>query len=259
MNNMNITFKSLENLIGERHLSQRSRVHITIVGVGGIGSWCAEYLARSAIGQITLIDLDDICISNTNRQLHTLQSTIGKSKVLTLKDRLLDINPNLTIHAIEDFLTINNLSTYITSNTIVLDAIDSLSVKCELIDYCLKNKIKLVTTGGAGGKLNPNQIKVSDLSQTYNDPLLLRIRKKLRRSHDFPKAKKIFLGIPTIFSPEIGIKPEEQLTIENEVFCDQSLVAPNCNNGLGTCVTVISTFAAYAAKEVLNLIDNYES
>lgn len=244
------TFKSLENLVGNQALGLRSQAHVIIIGVGGIGSWCAEYLVRSAIGKITLIDLDDICISNTNRQLHTQRSTLGRSKVQTLKSRMEDINPNAKVIGIEDFLTADNIAQYIKTDAYILDAIDSLSVKCELINYCLDQKIKLVTTGGAGGKTDPTKIIVADLSVTYNDPLLLRIRKRLRRCHDFPKKKKINLGIPTVFSPE-EMKVNSAATI-----CENLPIIPNCNNSLGTCVTVISSFAIYATKEVLNLIDH---
>ncbi len=246
MNNVT-TFKSLENLVGEQAISLRSKAHVIIVGVGGVGSWCAEYLVRSAVGKITLIDLDDICISNTNRQLHTQKSTLGKSKVRTLKTRMEDINPEVQVIGIEDFLTASNLNDYIKTDAIILDAIDSLSVKCELINYCLDQRIKLVTTGGAGGKSDPLKITVTDLSTTYNDPLLLRIRKKLRKNHDFPKKKKVHLGIPTIFSPE-EMKTCDLNLIESEI--------PNCNNSLGTCVTVISGFAIHATKEVLKMIDH---
>ena len=249
----NTAFIGLENLIGKQLLQRRKQAKVIVVGVGGIGSWAAECLIRSSIGHMTLIDLDDICVSNTNRQIHTLNSTLGKSKVITLKERLLDISPESTITSIQEFLTIQNMEQHIGPGTIVLDAMDSLKVKCELISFCLEKNIPLITTGGAAGKSDPTQVRTDDLSQTFNDPLLLRVRKKLRLAHDFPKKKKVHLGIKTIFSPEdmkINPRPTHQL-------CDTDSVIPNCSNGLGTCVTVISTFGIFAAKEILNAIDSH--
>lgn len=245
------TFINLQHLIGITSFAKRSQASVTIVGVGGIGSWIAEFLVRSGLIHITLIDLDDICISNTNRQLHTMRSTLGKSKVLTLKARMEDINPLVKITAIEDFLTKENMSALINPHSFIIDAIDSLSVKCELVAYCISQGIKLVVTGGAAGKRNPQLVKVQDLSQTFNDPLLQRVRKKLRLDYEFPKKKKISLGIRTIFSPE------EMIRNINQASCDSELVSTNCNNGLGTCVTVLTTFAVLATNEVLSLIEQH--
>lgn len=247
----NTSFIGLEHLIGKQLLEKRRQAKVIVVGVGGIGSWATECLIRSSVGHITLIDLDDICISNTNRQIHTLNSTLGQSKVKILKARLQDISPESHITGIEDFLTNQNMEQYITPGTFVLDAIDSLKVKCELIDFCLEKNIPLVTTGGAAGKADPSQVRTADLSQTFNDPLLLRVRKKLRRAHDFPKKKKVHLGVKTVFSPE-------EMTVNTmspNIVCDAEAVIPNCSNGLGTCVTVISIFGIYAAKEILKTID----
>jgi tRNA A37 threonylcarbamoyladenosine dehydratase len=249
-------FTGLENLIGKTKLEKRHQAKVTIIGLGGIGSWAAECISRSGIGHITLIDLDDICVSNTNRQIHTMQSTLGQSKVLTLKNRLIDISPEIEVHTVQDFLTSDNMQELISKDHIILDAMDSLKVKCELISYCLEQHIPLITTGGAAGKTDPTKVQINDLSQTFNDPLLLRVRKKLRRGFDFPKKKKVHLGIRTVFSPEemltLTISPNNDM----EEICDQDSIIPNCNNGLGTCVTVISTFGILAAKEVLNIIDS---
>ncbi len=254
-------FKSIENLIGKEKLKLRQQAHVIIVGVGGVGSWASECLTRAAIGHLTLIDLDDICVSNSNRQIHTLHSTIGKSKVLTLKDRIQDICPETQVNAIANFLTPETLCDYITPGAIVVDAIDGLKVKCALIDYCYEKNIPLITTGGAAGKSDPSQVRFADLSQTFNDPLLLRVRKKLRRGYDFPKKKKVHLGVTAIFSPEEIFHDTSHCYPTDEIseVYDQNKMIPNCNNGLGTCVTVISVFGIYAAKEVLRLIDAKES
>lgn len=146
--------------------SSFARSHVCVIGVGGVGVWAAEALARSGIGAITLIDMDDICVTNTNRQLHALKSTVGLPKVDVMKERILAINPECTVNVIDDFITVDNVAEYLSLGfDYVIDAIDSVRPKAALLAYCRRFKIPVVTTGGAGGQIDPTQIQVTDLAK----------------------------------------------------------------------------------------------
>lgn len=240
-------FNSTKSLIGASQLERRKQARIAVIGLGGVGSWAAEALARSGVGEILLADLDDICLSNINRQLHTLQSTAGMQKTETMRKRLLDINPDLKIRIIDDFITKENVENYLIDIDVVIDCVDGVSAKCSLISHCRKHQIQVITTGGAAAKLNPLQIMVKDLARSYNDPLLQRVRKKLRNDYSFPTHKKELFGITAIFSPE------EMLVQNNPVHEDADL-PKTCSGGLGTCVTVTATFGLYAAYCALEML-----
>ena len=168
-------------LYGNNAVEKLRQSHVCVIGIGGVGSWAAEALARTAVGKITLIDLDDICITNTNRQLHALTDTIGRSKVEVIAERIAQINPECECQTIEDFIAEDNLQELITSEfDYVLDAIDSFRVKAALIAHCKRSKIKIITTGGAGGQMDPTQIQITDLTKTWHDPLARKVRNQLR-------------------------------------------------------------------------------
>lgn len=245
-----IRFAGVARLYGMSGLKALYQSRVTIVGLGGVGSWVAEALARTGVGQLTLIDLDEVCLSNTNRQLPALTSTVGRSKISVLKERLLDINPEINVITVEDFLTSDNLKELITSDcSYVVDAIDGLSNKCALIAYCFDQKIPIITCAGAGGKKDPSQIKIMDLAKTYNDPLVFRARKKLRSQYGFPSSKR--WNIPCVFSAEELTYP----TPDGET-CQTPVQAENlkldCSNGFGTTTFITGTFAFLAASQVVN-------
>lgn len=181
---------------------------VTIIGLGGVGSWAAEALARIGISNMTLIDLDEICLSNTNRQIHTLTSVAGNSKIEVMHKRLLDINPEIKIKCVHDFISKENTCKYLQCSTGIvntdgiIDAIDGVSAKAALIAFSVLHKISIVTTGGAAGKMHPWKIQINDLAKSFNDPLLQRVRKKLRQEYDFPKDKRKLFQVDAIFSPE---------------------------------------------------------
>ncbi|MCK4711105.1 MAG: tRNA threonylcarbamoyladenosine dehydratase, partial [Gammaproteobacteria bacterium] len=179
--NYQLRFSGLSRIYGLDALEHLQQASFCIVGVGGVGSWAAEAAARSGIGSITLIDHDDIELSNTNRQVHTLQSTIGQSKVEALAERILQINPECNCTAIDDLVTRANLEQFnFDSFDYVIDAIDHAQHKLSLVHYLRRNKIKLVSTGGAGGRTDPSKIEIADLTRTFNDPLLAKVRANLR-------------------------------------------------------------------------------
>ncbi len=175
-------FEGLGRVFGESALPHLAGAHFCIVGIGGVGSWAAEACARSGIGRITLIDHDDIDIGNTNRQIHTLDATIGQAKVEVLRERILGINPECECTAVDDLVTRGSIDKFdFAQFDYVIDAIDHVSHKLSLMHHCRRNKIRCISTGGAGGRSDPTQIMVKDLTLTFNDPLLATVRAHLRQ------------------------------------------------------------------------------
>jgi tRNA A37 threonylcarbamoyladenosine dehydratase len=227
-----------------------NKSHVAIFGIGGVGSWACESLARSGVGEITLVDLDDICISNTNRQIHALDGNYGKLKVHVMRDRILSINPNCKINCIEDFFSESTMEEILDDSfDYVIDAIDSMKSKCILISECKKRNIKIITTGGAGGKFDPTHIKIIDLSKCYNDGLLGTVKNNLKRFYKFPKHTNIKFHVPCVFSPEFRTEPEQS--------CQTTSL--NCQNGYGALTHITGTFGFMAAGYVINDLLNKES
>ncbi|MCE9633105.1 MAG: tRNA cyclic N6-threonylcarbamoyladenosine(37) synthase TcdA [Methylophilales bacterium] len=236
-------FGGVERLYGASALGRFQAAHVCVIGVGGVGSWAAEALARSAIGRITLIDLDNISESNTNRQIHALGDEYGKAKVTAMRERILAINPACEVICIEEFVDTENLPNLLNRGyDYVLDAIDQTRVKASLISYCKAQNIKLVTTGSAGGQLDPTRIKVADLSKTIQDPLAARVRSLLRKEYRFPSGAKF--GVECVFSEEPLQYPEQVCEADD---APQGL---NCA-GFGSSVCVTAVFGFVAASRVL--------
>lgn len=233
-------FIGVERLYGKKALLRFQQAHICIVGIGGVGSWAGEALARHGVGKITLIDLDHIAESNINRQIHALHSTLGQSKVIAMKERILDINPTCEVLLVDDFLTESNVSSLIRSHfDIVIDAIDQASVKTSLALYALKENIALVMTGGAGGRIDPSYIKIADLSLTHGDRLTAKIRHDVKKVLQLKTSTKI--GIDVVFTDEVMMKPEAHCDTE------ATLTGLHCG-GYGSSVTVTATFGMMAAS-----------
>ena len=235
-------FGGIIRVYGEAAFARFTHAHVCVIGVGGVGSWAVEALARSGIGTLTLIDLDNVAESNINRQLPALDSTIGRAKVDVLKERCLDINPDCRLHLIEDFVERENLAELITPRfDYVLDCIDNFRVKAALAAHCRRHKIHLITLGGAGGQLDPTKIRLSDLSRSQQDPLLARVRKELRQQYNFTTNPKRRFDIPCVWSEEAMKRPL------NGPACDLS-----CAGGIGSVMTVTASFALVAVSHVLN-------
>ncbi|WP_448569823.1 tRNA cyclic N6-threonylcarbamoyladenosine(37) synthase TcdA [Thalassotalea ganghwensis] len=240
-------FGGIIRLYGINAAERFRQAHFCIVGIGGVGSWVAEALARSGIGELTLIDLDDICITNINRQLPALSSTIGESKVDVMAQRIKDINPECKINVIEDFVTLENLPEVITKKfDYVFDAIDSVNVKTALIAHCKRQKVSVITLGGAGGQTDPTQIQMADLSKTIHDPLLSKVRNQLRRDHNFTRNPKRKFAVDAIFSTEHPIYPSEDGNVCLEKPEQTGALRLDCNNGFGAATHITATFAFYA-------------
>jgi len=245
-------FGGVARLYGVDALSAFAKAHVVIVGVGGVGTWAAEALIRSGIGTLTLIDLDDICITNTNRQSHALQSTIGQSKVSVLQKRLLDINPEATLHGVDDFLTVDNMSELITPrHHIVLDAMDMAHTKAALIAYCSARKIGIVTVGSAGGKFDPSLVTYSDLARSEYDPLLAKIRHNLYKIHGFSKERHRKFRVDAVFSKEAMRYPQPDGSVSTQKNAMQDGAKLDCASGFGASTMVTGTFGFVAASRVL--------
>lgn len=245
-------FGGIARTYGEQALQNFQAAHVCVVGVGGVGSWAVEALARSAIGQLTLIDLDNVAESNINRQLPALSSTLGAPKIEVLKTRILDINPRCQVQLIEDFVELDNIPQLITQDMhYVIDCIDNFRVKAGLIAYCKRHKIRIISLGGAGGQRDPSQIRLGDLARSQHDPLLARVRKQLRQTYNFSRNPKRRFEIPCVWSEEQMQFPTPDGGIGAERPTATATSGLTCAGGLGSVMTVTASFALFAVSHVL--------
>jgi tRNA threonylcarbamoyladenosine dehydratase len=246
-------FGGVGRLYGKDALKRLLAAHVCVVGLGGVGSWGAEALARSGIGELTLLDLDDVCISNVNRQLHALDGCLGKPKVQVMAERIRAINPECVVHTCQYFFLKSNADEILkTRFGAVLDAIDSPSLKGLLIASCHRLGIPIVTTGGAGGRRDPTAIEVTDLAFTSHDRLLHQVRRQLRQDHGFPRGDKPF-GVECVLSREDPVFPTKEgsvCTLRRRAL-DLRL---DCNSGFGTASFVTGAFGLIAASRVVHYI-----
>ncbi|WP_050479998.1 tRNA cyclic N6-threonylcarbamoyladenosine(37) synthase TcdA [Herbaspirillum rhizosphaerae] len=262
-------FGGIARLYGAQGLARFRAAHVCVVGVGGVGSWIVEALARSAIGKITMIDLDNLAESNVNRQIHALTDTLGKAKVTALHERIMQINPYCEVTEVEDFLTPDNVGEMIGVGRFdyVVDAIDNVRAKVALIAYCREHKVPLLTSGGAGGQIDPTKIEIRDLCRTEQEPLLAKVRKRLRAWHKFPRGTKNKFGIDAVFSTEPLRFPEgEVCEVDTDDAADgldtvdadgrrqdAGVTGLNCA-GFGSAMVVTASFGLVAAGFVLRKI-----
>ena len=245
-------FGGIARLYGEQGLMALHRAHMVIVGLGGVGSWAAEALARSGVGALTLIELDDICITNTNRQLHTTAQTVGQQKNGAISTRLKAINPDITLFSHEDFLTKKNLTDYIKpTHHVVIDAIDASAIKAALAAHCCWHKQRLVMAGSSGGKTDPTRIQVADLGQTTADPMLAKVRNLLYRHHNFERSKKRRFRIDAVFSTEHRVFPQNDGSTCSTKSSMQEGIKLDCANGFGSATMVTGSFGFVAASQAI--------
>lgn len=248
-------FQGTETLYGLQAVDAFKKAHVFVVGVGGVGTWVAEALARTAIGELTLVDLDVLVESNVNRQLPAMSDLFGQSKVEAMADRIQKINPRVRVNLVDDFLTQDNVADILPSRQfakmaqaegraiVVLDCVDDMSAKIAMALHCRFNKLKLVCAGGAGGKTDPLQVSVSDLKDTYQDSLLARLRYKLRHEYGINKQLKEKFGIKCVYSTQPPITSNSHC-LNNGLRC----------GGYGSAVTVTSVVGMVMVNEALNLI-----
>ncbi|WP_323121075.1 tRNA cyclic N6-threonylcarbamoyladenosine(37) synthase TcdA [Burkholderia alba] len=259
-------FGGVARLYGAPALAAFERAKVAVIGIGGVGSWAAEALARSAIGELTLIDLDNVAESNTNRQIHALDGNYGKPKVDAMAERIARIDPGCRVVTVEDFVEPDNFDRLLGGGfDFVVDAIDSVRTKVALIAWCVARRQPLITVGGAGGQLDPTRIRIDDLAQTIQDPLLSKVRAQLRKEHGFPRGPKSKFRVDAVYSDEPLIYPEAEAAA-----CDldagtapggdvSGAAAPsgpaglNCA-GFGSSVCVTASFGFAASAYVLRAL-----
>jgi tRNA A37 threonylcarbamoyladenosine dehydratase len=250
-------FQGTKTLYGHSACDIFAAAHVYVIGVGGVGSWVAEGLARTAVGTLTLIDLDVLVASNVNRQLPALDSTFGQSKIAAMGERLTQINPRLTLNLVDDFLTVDNVASLLPTRAaaknaavsnqpiIILDCVDDMQAKMAIALHCRFNKLKLICAGGAGGKIDPRQITVSDLKDSYQDPLLARLRYKLRFERGINSTLKDKFGIKCVYSTE---PPKVDKSCQTAGL--------HCG-GYGSAVTVTSVVAMIMVSEALKILTEH--
>ena len=239
-------FGGIARLYGAETLAHLRNAHICVVGIGGVGSWAVEALARSGVGKLTLIDMDDICVTNINRQLPAMSGTIGQLKTEVMRERVQAINPESAVEIIDDFLSPDNLTQYISPQfDYVIDAIDNVRVKAAVIAYCKRNKINIITIGGAGGQTDPSQIQIADLSRSIQDPLLAKVRSVIRKDFHFTNNPKRKFAVDCVFSTQPLIFPQMSDS------CERGSASMNCANGFGAATMITATFAFFAVSRVI--------
>ena len=245
-------FGGTGRLYGQQALHWFADARFCVVGIGGVGSWAAEALARTGIGHITLIDMDDVCITNTNRQIHALRGNVGQAKTEVMAERLRQINPECEVICIDDFVTPENVAALLDHRfDYVIDAIDSVRPKAALLAYCRRHKIPLITTGGAGGQIDPTQIAVTDLAKTIQDPLAAKLRERLKSDFAIVKNSKGKLGIDCVFSTEALVYPQPDGTVCASRSTAEGPKRMDCAAGFGAATMVTASFGFIAVSHAL--------
>jgi tRNA threonylcarbamoyladenosine dehydratase len=246
---MDRRFSGVRRLYGEQALQRLQAAHVLVIGIGGVGSWTVEALARNAVGKLTLVDLDNIAESNINRQIHALDANVGKAKVTAMRERIAQINPLCEVIEVEDFISADNLAAVLgTHPDIVVDCMDDTKAKIALAAYCKTQQLPLVIVGSAGGKLDATRIQLADLAHVHGDRMLAKVRNQLRRDHGFAKAsdnkKSAKFGITAVYSDEPVEKPAEACET------DAGLTGLHCA-GYGSSICVTASFGFVAAQHAL--------
>ena len=250
-------FAGIDRLYGVGAVEFFRTRRVIIIGIGGVGSWIAESLARTGIGHITLVDADEVCVSNTNRQLPAMAPNFGRSKAQLMAERMRAINPHLQVEVLETFLTPSNMSELLDNRyDVVIDACDAFRVKVEMAAWCRRRKQPLVMVGAAGGRTDPTMIRIRDLSKTEQDAMLALIRRKLREEFNFPKNRDRYFGVYAVYSLQNVQYPQRDGSvcgIRPNVSGDAALNI-DCGGGLGSATHVTGAFAFAACAKAIELL-----
>lgn len=248
----NSRFRGIAQLLGPEHFTRLSSASVCVVGLGGVGSWSVEALARSGVGALTLVDLDEVCITNINRQVHALTDTVGQSKAELLCARIKSINPSCDVRVFRKFFSSATADEILAPRyDVVLDTIDRNENKTTLLGECVRRSLRVVTVGSAGDRLDASKATVTDLARTIHDPLLQIVRKQLRQQYDFPKGERARFHIPCVYAPQQRGPRDACDVIPSD---GDRLSRRSCNDGLGSAVYVTGALGFMAAGEVIRLL-----
>ncbi|MGA2245424.1 MAG: tRNA threonylcarbamoyladenosine dehydratase [Verrucomicrobiota bacterium] len=254
MSDFDTRFGGLARLYGRAGLEKLRAARVVVVGLGGVGTWAAEALARSGVGALTLVDLDEVCASNINRQLHALTETVGRAKVTVMAERIIAINPECRVTPEQQFFTAATAEALLAVEyDFVLDAIDSVANKTLLLASCRKRRLPVVACGGAGGRRDGTQVRTADLASVAHDRLLAEVRKKLRKDFHFP-ADGSPMGVECVFSAEPPVFAQADGSVCAERTAAAGGTRLNCNGGLGSATFVTGAFGFAAAGLVVRSI-----
>ncbi|KFL37789.1 tRNA threonylcarbamoyladenosine dehydratase [Arenimonas donghaensis] len=250
-------FAGIDRLYGQGAAASLSRRQACVVGLGGVGSWLVEALARSGVGRLVLVDADEVCLSNTNRQLHALEGQFGRAKAEVLAERCRAINPRIEVEVVQAFLLPGNMETMLDrGHDLVLDACDSFRSKLEMIAWCRRRKLPVIACGSAGGRTDPTLVRVRDLSRTEHDAMLALVRKKLRADFGFPRNPDRYFGVPAVYSLENVKYPQADGSVcgvRPKLGADAALKL-DCGAGLGAATHVTGAFAFAMAGKAVQLL-----
>jgi len=245
-------FLGIDRLYGAGSVARLAAAGVCVIGIGGVGSWAVEALARSGIGRLTLIDADDVCVSNTNRQLHALDGEYGRPKVGVMAERARRIRPGIRLDAIEEFLTPSSIERLLgIGHDLVIDCCDAFRVKVETIAWCRRRKLPLITCGSAGGRTDPTLVTVRDLAKTEHDALLALVRKKLREEFRFPRGPKRYFGVQAVYSRENVRYPQADGRVCGTRPEAGDALKLDCGAGLGSATHVTAAFAFAAVSRAI--------
>ncbi|SHJ66670.1 tRNA A37 threonylcarbamoyladenosine dehydratase [Rubritalea squalenifaciens DSM 18772] len=253
-------FGGIARLYGIPALEAFTQAHVAVIGIGGVGSWTVEALARSGVGHITMVDLDEICVTNINRQLHAMDGNIGHQKTDAMEERIKAINPNCQITNLQTFYSERSYEDILAHNfDVVVDAIDRVRQKAHLLHHCKQRKVPVICCGGAGGLRDPSKIQIADISRVTNDALIAQVRNKLRSEYGFPKGdakKPRKFGIEAIFSTEQPMYPQcdGSVSPNRPKDGDGQDMRLNCASGYGSITHMTATVGLFAAERALQAI-----
>lgn len=250
-------FSGIDRLYGRGAVECYSESRVAVVGMGGVGSWAVEALARSGVGHLTLIDADDICVSNTNRQLPALAGEFGRNKAQSMAERCVAINPLIEVDAVPAFVGAANLESLLDLRfDVVLDACDSFRAKVEMIAWCRRRKLPIIVSGSAGGRTDPTQIRLRDLSRTEHDALLALVRKKLRSEFNFPRNPDRYFGVQAVYSLENVKYPQADGSVcgTRPAMDSEASLKLDCGAGLGAATHITGAFAFAMVSKALQIL-----
>ena len=247
-------FGGIGRLFGMAAMERLRAAHVCVIGIGGVGSWVVEALARTGIGALTIVDADDVCVTNINRQLPALTATVGQAKVNVMAERVRQISPSCEITARPEFYTKASAAELLAQPfDFVVDCVDRMSIKAHLIHECRTRGLRILTCGSAGGRRDPSQVEASDLGRAGNDELLRQVRRQLRREHGWPEGRgglALPMGVPCVFTGEKPLYPRADGTCSAEPEEGESL-RMDCASGFGAATFITGVFGFVAASEVV--------